>query len=240
MSTKYAILAQTTRLQYKPPTCELENQTTDKQNFTVAAGTLVKVAGEQQTSLAATQVYVYDAVLREPNTTRIYECAPESLLPVSDNLWPFIVSIPEPNRRLQLLKDTDRCNWLNHIMPGDVISVPGRSFDRDDIIRYDCIVCYIGPVPEIHPVGYFFGLELMDDITSPQAADVPFTKKYFECEDENALFITADRIIPTPPFQNEDSSPENGTEANEANGNEWSFTAFIFNTVESIRASLPI
>ncbi|XP_050327900.1 uncharacterized protein LOC126757992 [Bactrocera neohumeralis] len=235
MTTKYAMLARTSRLQSVASTEELEEASTELQNFTVAAGTLIKVASEPSAPTHNLQVFVYDPVLREPNTTRIYQCAQDSLLPVSDDLWPFIVSIPEPNRRLQLVQDSSRCNWLYTAMPGDVVSVPARYFDRDDFRLFDCIICYIGPVPEIHPVGYFFGLELLDDVQSPQAADISFTRKYFACDADAAIFITADRILPTPSSQDEEIES-----ANEAPENSWSFTNFIQNTVDSIRASLPL
>ncbi|XP_011188915.2 uncharacterized protein LOC105216227 [Zeugodacus cucurbitae] len=239
MATKYAVLARTSRLQSVAASNELETASKDTievQNYTVAAGTLVKIASEPQTDATPTiQVFVYDPVLREPNTTRIYQCTQDCLLPVSDALWPFIVSIPEPNRRLQLLKDEMRSDWLNTIMPGHLVSVSGRHFDSTDNTLYNCIICYIGPVPEIHPVGYFFGLELLSDVQSPQAADVSFTRKYFECDADEAIFITADRIIPTPSSEDEDVE-----QANEAQDNSWSISNFFYNTVESIRATLPI
>lgn len=233
MATKYAVLARTSRLQSCAPINELEETSMELQNFTVAAGTLIKIVSEQSASTPILQVFVYDPVLREPNTTRIYQCKQESLLPVSDDLWPFIVSIPEPNRRLQLLHDESRCNWLYAALPGDLVSVPGRYFDRADVTLYNCIICYIGPVPEIHPVGYFFGLELLDDVQSPQTADICFTRKYFECNADEAIFITADHIVPTPSFQDEEDE-----DANEAPESSWSITNFIQNTVGSIRASL--
>lgn len=235
MATKYAVLARTSRLQSVAPVDELEEASIELQNFTVAAGTLIKIASEQSATAHNLQVFVYDPVLREPNTMHIYQCTQDCLLPVSDDLWPFIVSIPEPNRRLQLLHDESRCNWLYTAMPGDLVSVPGRYFDSEDVRLYDCMICYIGPVPEIHPVGYFFGLELLDDVQSPQTADVYFTRKYFECDAEGAIFITADRIVPTPSSQVEEVE-----HANEAPESSWSITNFIQNTVDSIRASLPL
>ncbi|XP_017469693.1 PREDICTED: uncharacterized protein LOC108361557 [Rhagoletis zephyria] len=271
--TRFAVLARTARLQLIPPAQaevgvesssipsaqaehvestsipstqaeRVESTYIELHNFTVAAGTLIKVLPAsditaQEPAVASTvQVYVYDTVFREPDTTRIFQCTRDSLLPVSDDLWPFIVSIPEPQRRLQLLLDHDRCEWLSNAMPGDLVYVPRRCFAQEGNVRYDCIICYIGPVPEIHPVGYFFGLELLDDTPSPHATDIPFTRRYFECDAENAIFTTADRIIPIPPAQDEE--PETAESANEAPAGDWSIITMFNNALDSIRASLPI
>ncbi|XP_053948021.1 uncharacterized protein LOC128856732 [Anastrepha ludens] len=244
MITKYAVLSRTARLQFVNETTELENTSLEMQNYTVAGGTLVKITQESQilanqsSPPPTVQVYVYDTVLREPDTRRTYQCTVDNLLPVCDNFWPFIVSIPEPQRRLQLLLHKDRCDWLSSANPGDVVSVPGRCLEQDGSKHYDCIVCYIGPVPEIHPVGYFFGLELLDNTPSPQKDELPFTGKYFECEAENAIFTTADRIIPMAPPQEEE--PVAAENPNEAPASDWSIINFFTNTMVQIRASLPI
>lgn len=75
--------------------------------------------------------------------------------------------------------------------------------------------------------------KFQDDVQSPQTADICFTRKYFECNADEAIFITADHIVPTPSFQDEEDE-----DANEAPESSWSITNFIQNTVGSIRASL--
>ncbi|XP_067634826.1 uncharacterized protein [Eurosta solidaginis] len=245
MSNKYAVLARTTKMQLTADEVVSEQGEDDSlkvQNYTVPAGTLIKVAAEQpslETPADTAQVYVYDAVLREPNITRRYQCAVDCLLPVSDNLWPYIVSIAEPQRRLLLLLNKERCDWFSDAVPGEYVTVPGRCMEElDGDMRYDCVICYIGPVPEIHPVGYFFGLQLLNVTPSPQAAEVPFTRKYFECDPKNAIFTTADRIVETPPYDAVPPTAESVDE--EQSENDWSISGFFSNAVNSIRGSLPL
>lgn len=90
----------------------------------------------------------------------LYTCSRHDLLMVEDGFWPFIISMIEGERRLEMLQNVKHCKWLQSLRVNNIISCQGEVFNQSGV-HYDCIIRYIGPVLELHPVGYFFGLELL-------------------------------------------------------------------------------
>lgn len=105
-------------------------------------------------------VQVLDLVNNVPIFENLYECPQENLHRVDDMLWPYIISIVDPEQRLNMLKDENNCKFLVNLKKNDIVTVSG-AMNYEPEKSYDCIIRYIGPVLEIHPVGYFFGLELL-------------------------------------------------------------------------------
>lgn len=100
--------------------------------------------------------YVNHLVIYE----NLYICKNRDILIVEDGLWPFIISIVESERRLQMLQDVEHCKWLRTLSLNDIVSVQGEMFQQTSL-HYECVIRYIGPVLELYPVGYFFGLEIL-------------------------------------------------------------------------------
>lgn len=90
----------------------------------------------------------------------LYECPQANLCRVNENLWPFIINIVDPDQRLKLVQDKNHCNWLVYVKPNDLVTVSGEMFGEQNK-NFACIVRYVGPVSELYPVGYFFGVEIL-------------------------------------------------------------------------------
>lgn len=174
------------------------------QTFTMGGGTLIKmyqsqtpveVAGSRKLST----VQILDLVRQEPIYENLYECPQENLLKVSEALWPYVIAIKEPERRLQLVKKVEHCKWIIYLKKNDLVRVSGASFGKKSTF-YDCIIRYIGNVAELYPVGYIFGLELLhlDNGFSPQSEDIPYSIKYMQCDPTLSIFSTADNLLQLP------------------------------------------
>lgn len=169
--TKYAVVNRATKLTLHhsseiPP----ENTSTGRKKesgsdeINVPAGTLIKIfqtkgPASVGNKLSST-VQVLDFVNRLPIYENLYECPQSSLNKVNESLWPYVISIVDPDARLRMIKDHNHCKWFPYLKPNDFVSVSGEMFGHVGQ-RFDCIIRYIGPVSELHPVGYFFGLELL-------------------------------------------------------------------------------
>ncbi|XP_034099642.1 ubiquitin carboxyl-terminal hydrolase CYLD isoform X1 [Drosophila albomicans] len=159
----------------------------------VEAGTFIKIYETIEGEKCIVQIVDF---LSNVNT-QLYECKTSDVLPVSEDFWPYVISIANPGRRLRLVRNKDQCRWVLNLKEKDTLSVPGELFKKD--IRFDCIIRYIGPVEELNPVGYFFGLEILQpNVCSPQIDSISFAKNYLDCEAPLTIFTTADRITRVP------------------------------------------
>lgn len=176
---KFAVLTRNTKLRlHQSPETKIEYK--DSHNYddgnnceeiSLNAGQLIKVfeldkpseRGQSNADSNTKNVYtvqVLDLVNHVPIFENLYECPQENLRRVDDALWPYIISIVDPEQRLNMLKDDNNCKWLVHLKINDIVGVSGEMCN-EPYKNYDCIIRYIGPVLELHPVGYFFGLELL-------------------------------------------------------------------------------
>ncbi|XP_058984020.1 ubiquitin carboxyl-terminal hydrolase CYLD isoform X4 [Musca domestica] len=171
--------------------------------FTVPAGTLIKIYQWKGPVSVGSKIYstvqVLDLISQLPIYENLYECPQANLTKVPENLWPFVISIVDPDERLRMIKNTEHCKWISYLKVNDFVSVKGEVFSNS-AQRFDCIVRYIGPVRELQPVGYFFALELLhlDSGPSPQADKIPFCGVYMQCESQLAIFATANWVTPIP------------------------------------------
>ncbi|XP_012155248.1 uncharacterized protein LOC101461371 isoform X2 [Ceratitis capitata] len=202
--SKYAILTRTTELRMHASAEVPCDRSSEAQTFTMVGGTLIKmfqtqapveVAGNKKLST----VQILDLVYHKPMYENLYECSQDNLMRVNEALWPYVIGIEEPERRLQLVKKIEHCKWIIYLKVHDLVRVCGAPFGKKSTF-YDCIIRYIGPVAEIHPVGYFFGLELLhlDSGFSPQSEVLPFSIQYMNCDPTLAIFTTADNLLQLP------------------------------------------
>nr|XP_014090565.1 ubiquitin carboxyl-terminal hydrolase CYLD isoform X1 [Bactrocera oleae] len=202
--SKYAILTRTTEMRMHISAEVPCDRPSEVQTFTMVGGTLIKmfqsqtpveVAGSKKLST----VQILDLVRQEPIYENLYECPQENLLKVSEALWPYVIAIMEPERRLQLVKKVEHCKWIIYLKKNDLVRVSGASFGKKSTF-YDCIIRYIGNVAELYPVGYIFGLELLhlDNGFSPQSDDIPYSIKYMQCDPTLSIFSTADNLLQLP------------------------------------------
>uniref|UniRef100_A0A1A9V2C0 ubiquitinyl hydrolase 1 n=1 Tax=Glossina austeni TaxID=7395 RepID=A0A1A9V2C0_GLOAU len=194
--SKLALLNRKTDLSLHQ-TEEFSSDGDERESISVEKGTPVKIfqlksAKNKNVSI----VQVLDYVNKIPIYENLYECPTCNLSRVDKYLWPFIIAIVEPEHRMCLIKEEQRAKWLTSLKVKDFVTVPGQLFDKSHK-RYDCIVRYIGPVPELYPVGYFFGLEVLNENTSPQAEKIPFSKTYMHIEPKYAIITTANWIYPS-------------------------------------------
>ncbi|XP_017485429.1 PREDICTED: uncharacterized protein LOC108373990 isoform X1 [Rhagoletis zephyria] len=199
--SKYAILARTTELRMHASAEVPSDRPSEAQTFSMVGGTLIKVF-QSQTPMEVvgnkkmSTVQILDLVRQEPMYENLYECPQANLLKVDEALWPYVIGIEEPDRRLRLIKKEEHCKWIIYLKVNDLVRVSGGQFGKEST-WYDCIIRYIGPVIEMHPVGYFFGLELLhlDSGFSPQSDQIPFSIQYTRSEPSLSIFTTADNLL---------------------------------------------
>ncbi|XP_053960106.1 ubiquitin carboxyl-terminal hydrolase CYLD isoform X1 [Anastrepha ludens] len=198
--SKYAILTRTTELRMHATAEVPSDRSSEAQTLTMVGGTLIKMFQSQTpVEVVGTKnmstVQILDLVRQEPIYENLYECPQANLLKVSEALWPYVISIEEPERRLWLVKKEDHCKWIVYLKVNDLVRVSGGPFGKESTF-YDCIIRYIGPVSEIHPVGYFFGLELLhlENGFSPQSENIPFSIEYMSSDPSLSIFTTADNL----------------------------------------------
>ncbi|XP_067621560.1 uncharacterized protein CYLD isoform X2 [Eurosta solidaginis] len=201
---KYAILSRTTEMPIHETPEVPSERLSEAQKYTAVAGTLIKIFQPQASAEVVgnkkmTTVQILDLVRHEAIYENLYECPQTNLLNVNESLWPYVISIKEPECRLKLVKKAEHCKWIIYLKVNDLVRVSGAPFGKE-LTYYDCIIRYIGPVAEIHPVGYFFGLELLhlDSGRSPQSDDIPFSIEYMRSEPTLTIFTTADNLLQLP------------------------------------------
>jgi hypothetical protein len=89
----------------------------------------------------------------------LFTCSSSHLVKVSENIWPFLIAVVDPEDRYRFItqrsSDAKKIALLND---GDCVKVSGKPFGLN--CSYDCIIRYVGLVPELGP-GFYFGLELL-------------------------------------------------------------------------------
>ncbi|XP_030383625.1 ubiquitin carboxyl-terminal hydrolase CYLD isoform X2 [Scaptodrosophila lebanonensis] len=160
----------------------------------IEPGTLIKIVRSCENFKI---VQVLDYLRHDFTCENLYECAENKLIEVSEDVWPYVISIEHSLRRLLFVSNKNQCRWIVNLKPNDLLSVKGEQFGKEGVY-FDCIVRYIGPVQELHAVGYFFGLELLhlDNGKSPQSNHIEFSHKYMQCDPYLSIITTADWITP--------------------------------------------
>ncbi|XP_030556658.1 ubiquitin carboxyl-terminal hydrolase CYLD isoform X1 [Drosophila novamexicana] len=174
----------------------VNNSNTRTDKLMVFPGSSIKIIGTpdgKESEKCIVQILDFNTY----TNTQFYEIKSSYLVRVADDIWPFVISIANLESRLRLVCNKEQCLWLTTLKLNDLVSVQGELFKKGNLC-FDCIVRYIGPVEELNPVGYFFGLEILhlNSGHSPQAKDIPFASKYLNCEPHLSIFATADWIAP--------------------------------------------
>ena len=133
----------------------------DKESLDVEEGTLIQLHGSSKkrgkVNVQVKQFTENKNVLYE----NMYECNSNCLQVVTQELWPFVIGIRNKEKRLALVRREAEQNWIVNLKINDMVSVPGECVGVKSSFRFDCIVRYIGMVPQMNPYGYYFGLELL-------------------------------------------------------------------------------
>ncbi|CAD7085791.1 unnamed protein product [Hermetia illucens] len=165
----------------------------EQQKVIVSKGTLVKILDANGSS--SVNVQVMDYINKNPIWENMYKCAADSVRQVPQDTWPYVIAIADPEERLRFALNSKWCQIILSLKIGSIVSVSAELFKKSSSFDYNCIVRYIGLVPEIGP-GYYFGLELLDlcNGTSPQCEDITFLSKYIPCEPTLSLIVASNWI----------------------------------------------
>lgn len=101
-----------------------------------------------------------------------YLCKIGSLLEISSDVWPYVIAIIDPWDRLAFAKDKSYGNYIKNLTLNDLVELKSEHFQASLMQEsltfghnppkfFDCVVKYIGPIPEISASGYCFGLQLV-------------------------------------------------------------------------------
>ncbi|XP_037957203.1 uncharacterized protein LOC119687095 isoform X2 [Teleopsis dalmanni] len=181
-----------------------------------SAGTTVKlhqtwtISEKNQSAVMCTVEVLYYGHNKPIHADNLYECSYTNLHLVTDYLWPFIICIPDPKRRLQFLRNADQYHHRLDYKVDDFVYVNGEILKKK-VANFKCVIRYIGPVNELYPVGYVFGLEIshINNDIFQQIKDTPFAEKYFKFKPSFAIFTTIDWIIPLECHEGKSSSALN-------------------------------
>lgn len=164
--TKYAILTKRTdlRLYVVPGVSSSKDHPYDR-NDTISAdaGNLIKVFNSSSGGGASNKlstVQLLDYKNHAPVWENLYECPQSHLRKINEDLWPYVIAIASMQNRLRLTQNAEQWKPIIYLRENDLVHVSGELRGQGHP-NYDCIIRYIGPVDELSPVGYYFGLELL-------------------------------------------------------------------------------
>lgn len=126
--------------------------------YTAVPGTLLKIIETFDTN--DSKNCIVQIVNFNNDNKRSYICNTKNLLRVSEDIWPYVISIQNLDRRLRLAVNKEQCLWLLSLKVNDLIAVQSDLPEKSNL-SFDCIIRYIGPIQELSSVGYYFGLELL-------------------------------------------------------------------------------
>ncbi|XP_058452232.1 uncharacterized protein LOC131430943 isoform X2 [Malaya genurostris] len=159
--------------------------------ITIEPGMTVRIMEQPSAKLAIVCIKDFyssdDKKYDEPR----FQCQQSSLIPVTDDVWPYVIAILDPQERLDFVKQPKRLDQVKQLRTENFVKVSGRAFGLPDM-KYECIIRYIGTVQEIGP-GYYLGMEMTDpnDGESPQKDDLLFVSKYMQSSPPQSSFILA-------------------------------------------------
>lgn len=123
----------------------------------ISPGNLVKILQYDKNNKNA-KIQVMDYYNNNIIWENLYKCSVNHLKKIHNDLFPFLIAIQDPEDRLQFAVRSECCKNILQLRIDDIVNVSGEPFRKD--IFYNCIIRYIGLVPEIGP-GYYFGLEIL-------------------------------------------------------------------------------
>jgi len=113
----------------------------------------------------------------------------------------FLLAVTDDRIRLKLFRSDQRLlEWAATLSAGSRVSVRVRNADSPNN-EYHCltgVVRYVGPV-QPHSAGCHFGIELDPEFEGQGTSSGEFKKKrYFDCKEECAVFVSIDKLEPLP------------------------------------------
>lgn len=107
-----------------------------------------------------------------PWDRHVYVCRTGNLMQVPSDSWPYVISVIDPFDRLAFAKDRAYVDYIKSLSVDDLVEIKGEIFQQSLMQQsidfgqvhqkyYECVVRFIGPVPEVSRSGYCFGLELL-------------------------------------------------------------------------------
>ncbi|XP_053697663.1 uncharacterized protein LOC128744574 [Sabethes cyaneus] len=167
----------------------------DDNNVTIELGTTLQVEESISGKLALVRIKNYYNPEDKTYENHLFQCPVSSLLCVSNQAWPFVIAIMDPQERVDFAGQPKRVAMLEHLSNDFIVKVSGRAFGRMTDV-YDCIIRAIGPVPEIGP-GYYLCMELLNlnHGESPQKDNIPYIQRYVSTPPHLALILAANWLI---------------------------------------------
>lgn len=172
----------------------VEEQNDHRNTLLIEAGTTLRIVDRISGKLATIQILEYYNPDHRAHESHLFQCQLAQLQIVPDELWQLVIAILDPQERLSFVKQQKRMLRAKLLEISKIVKVSGRPFGRTAEF-FDCIIRYIGTVPEIGP-GHYIGLELLnlDHGNSPQKDDIAFVSKYFTTTPELALILAVNWV----------------------------------------------
>jgi hypothetical protein len=141
----------------------------------VHRGTLVEIKGSTMGTYVQVMIidYYHKNLAYENN---LYMLKYNTLLEVSNYVWPYLVAISDPHERANVAKDKEFIEYFQTLREHSFVAINGHYFSmypmkqtlnfiperepKHRALDFDCIIRYMGPVGEIGP-GFYIGLELL-------------------------------------------------------------------------------
>lgn len=120
-------------------------------------GTLVRIQeryNQKQVVVKVCSFFSSDPVWE----ANLYLCPTSHLHAVEGGLWPFLGAISDPEDRCTLAKHPENWRFVLTLGVGAHCSASAQLFRMPG--SFDCVVRYVGYVPEMGP-GCYFGLEIL-------------------------------------------------------------------------------
>lgn len=145
------------------------------QNLELFRGMTVQIKGRQNSYSVVVICDLHQDNLAFQNN--LYYVKTTALQSVTETIWLLLVAIPDPHERSNVAKDKEYIEYLETVKISTLVKVNPQYFSMCPIRQslqflperdmkefkeqdYDCIVRYIGFVPELGS-GFFYGLELL-------------------------------------------------------------------------------
>lgn len=193
MTSNYAVSLQDFQAKLISVDGLLMDEHYDRNTVPIEAGMTLRIVDRISAKLVTFQILDCYTDHRT-HESHLFQCQLAQLQIVQDDLWPFVVAILDPQERLSFAKNQKRMMRAKQLEVSKIVKVSGRAFGRTAEF-FDCIIRYIGRVPEIGP-GHYIGLELLnlDHGQSPQKDDLAFVSKYININPELALILAVNWI----------------------------------------------
>lgn len=182
----------------------------------VHRGTLVEVKEAVNNFCKVMIVDYYQKNLAFENN--LYMMKYNTLLEVSNDVWPYLVAISDPHERANVAKDKEFIEYFQTLRENSFVSINGQFFSiypmkqslqflperepKNRALDYDCIIRYMGPVGEIGP-GYYLGLELLVNLllistqNTQNKKEQTFPRKYLMIKHFRLIFFFFPLCTPT-------------------------------------------